>query len=64
MNMTEEQRKAHERYVTNTVIETDMIETAKEDGKLEVARNLLSLGVSMEIIFQATGLTQEEIENL
>ncbi len=64
MNMTEEQRKVYERYVTNTVIETDMIETAKEDGKLEVARNLLSLGVNTDIIFQATGLTQEEIENL
>ncbi|MDZ7898488.1 MAG: PD-(D/E)XK nuclease family transposase [Arcicella sp.] len=64
MNMTEEQRKAHERYVTNAVIETDMFETAREDGKLEVARNLASLGVAMNIIFQATGLTQEEIENL
>lgn len=64
MNMTEEQRKAHERYVTNTVIETDMIETAKEDGKLEVARNLMSLGVAMEIIMKASGSTQEEIENL
>ncbi len=64
MNMTEEQRKAHERYVTNTVIETDMIETAKEDGKLEMARNLVSLGVTMELIIQSSGLTQEEIENL
>jgi hypothetical protein len=64
MNMTEEQRKVHERYVTNTVIETDMIETAKEDGKLEMARNLVSLGVAMELIIQSSGLTQEEIENL
>lgn len=64
MNMTEEQRKAHERYVTNTVIETDMIETAKEDGKLEMARNLLALGVAMDVITKSSGLTQEEIENL
>jgi hypothetical protein len=68
MNMTEEQRKAHERYVTNTVIETDMIETAKEEGKdeakLEMAQNLKKLGVAIEIIMQATSLTQEEIENL
>jgi hypothetical protein len=68
MNMTEEQRKAHERYVTNTVIETDMFETAKEEGKdelrLEIAENLKKLGVGIEIIMQTTGLTQEEIENL
>jgi PD-(D/E)XK nuclease family transposase len=64
MNMTEEQRKAHERYVTNTVIETDMIETAKEDGKLEMARNLLAMGVNMDVITKSSGLTQEEIENL
>ena len=68
MNMTEEQRKAHERYITNTVIETDMIETAKEEGKdeakLEIAQDLRKLGVAVKIIMQATGLTQEEIENL
>jgi PD-(D/E)XK nuclease family transposase len=68
MNMTEEQRKAHERYVTNTVIETDMIDTAKEEGKdeakLEMAQNLKTLGVAIEIIMKTTGLTQEEIENL
>ena len=68
MNMTEEQRKAHERYVTNTVIETDMIDTAKEEGrdeaKLEMAENLKKLGVAMEIIMKTTDLTQEEIENL
>ncbi len=64
MNMTEEQRKAHERYVTNTVIETDMFETAREDGKLEMARNLLALGVSMDVITKSSGITQEEIENL
>lgn len=64
MNMTEEQRKAHERYVTNTVIETDMIDTAREDGKLEMARNLLALGVSMDVITKSSGITQEEIENL
>ena len=34
----------------------------KIDGKIETARNLKELGISIEIISQSTGLTQEEIE--
>ena len=41
---------------------------AKEEGRaeqnLENARNFKALGVSTEIIRQATGLTEEEIEKL
>jgi predicted transposase/invertase (TIGR01784 family) len=37
---------------------------AKEQGKLEMARQLKALGVADEIIQQSSGLTQEEIENL
>ncbi|MEA5260228.1 Rpn family recombination-promoting nuclease/putative transposase [Arcicella aquatica] len=33
-------------------------------GKLEVARNMLSLGISIETIIQATGLSEEEINHL
>ena len=41
---------------------------AKEEGRaeqnLENARNFKALGVSTEIIMKATGLTEEEIEQL
>jgi len=37
------------------------IETAFDDGKIEVARNLKKLGVDIEIISKSTGLTKEEI---
>lgn len=40
------------------------IEKGIEKGKLEVAGNMLALGIEMEKIIQATGLTEGEIKNL
>ena len=40
------------------------IEKGIEKGKLEVARNLLSLGLDMDKIIKATGLTEEDIKKL
>ena len=34
------------------------------EGKLETARNLLFMGLSIENIAKATGLTVQEVENL
>ena len=36
----------------------------KAEGKVETARNLKSLGVSMDIIIKSTGLSFEEIAKL
>lgn len=35
-----------------------------KEGKIETAKNLKNLGISIEIISQSTGLTKEEIENI
>ncbi|PRR79946.1 hypothetical protein CLLI_06790 [Clostridium liquoris] len=35
-----------------------------EKGKIEVARNLLKMGMDLLAIMQATGLTKEEIEKI
>ena len=40
------------------------MEKGIEKGKLEVARNLLSLGLDMDKIIKATGLTEEDIKKL
>ncbi|MGC4377655.1 hypothetical protein WD019_12040 [Fictibacillus sp. Mic-4] len=40
------------------------IKEGKEKGKQEVAVNLLELGVDLETIIKATGLTSTEIEKL
>ena len=41
-----------------------VIDTAYEDGKLEVARNLKALAVDIEIISKSTGLTKDQISRL
>ena len=40
------------------------IEKGMEKGKLEIARNLLGLGVEVEKIIKATGLSEEDIKKL
>jgi len=41
-----------------------IIDTALDEGKLESARSFKRLGISIETIIEATGLTKEEIEKL
>lgn len=41
-----------------------VIETAKREGKIEVARELKKNGVSIDVIEKSTGLTKEQIEKL
>ena len=38
------------------------LEKGIEKGKIEIAKNLLKMGISIEQISEATGLTKEEIE--
>ena len=40
------------------------IKEGEEKGKIETAKNLLALGVSIDIIIKATGLTKEEIDKI
>ena len=40
------------------------LEKGREEEKIEIARNLKTMGLPSESIAQATGLTIEEIENL
>jgi predicted transposase/invertase (TIGR01784 family) len=40
------------------------LDTARLEGKIEVARNLLKDGVSIDIIIRSTGLSEEEIRKL
>ena len=42
----------------------DAREEGREERSKEIARNLLKTGLSVELIAQATGLTQQEIETL
>jgi predicted transposase/invertase (TIGR01784 family) len=40
------------------------LDTAKEEGKIEVARNAITEGLSMDVIMKITGLTKEQIEKI
>jgi len=42
----------------------DAFDEGKIEGKIETAKQLKNLGVSVEIIMQATGLSEEEIKKL
>ena len=54
--------------VMNDVALLDSIRTGREEGRMEekrsIARNLKSMGLSVQQISQASGLTLEEIEQL
>ena len=75
-SMTKDELAAYYRHLDNIVILRDNINTEREDGraegllkgreeeKRESARNLKKLGVAIDIISKATGLSQDEIECL
>lgn len=52
----ERERSLHER--------ANMISSAEKRGKIEVAKNLLNMNISLEDIVSATGLTIEEINGI
>ena len=75
-SMTKDELAAYYRHLDNIVILRDNINTEREEGraegllkgreeeKRESARNLKKLGVAIDIISKATGLSQDEIECL
>lgn len=79
-SMSQEDRNAYNAFWENKRYESSMLDGAlsegitqgKQEGKqegrreaiLEVAKNMLSLGMTLEQITSATGLTQEELKQL
>jgi predicted transposase/invertase (TIGR01784 family) len=75
MQLSEEERKQYDEYIerlrklasqnkTDQEDVKDAIKDAELKVKIETARNYKKMGVSNEIIKQASGLSDEEIENL
>lgn len=66
--MTEEQLYAYERFMLSIVDERVIREGFYKEGmqkeKIEIARNLKSMNLTLEDISKATGLTTEEISRL
>ena len=95
-NMKPEERHAYDEHLSAIMIQNDVLDTAKLEGRLEgklegrlegikegikegeakglkkgkiegkteIAHNLKKMGLSIEMIIQATGLSAEEIESL
>lgn len=66
MRMTPEERRRYERYITNLVIEKDVIETARDDGLVRGLQQGLEQGRLAErretaLRLQAAGWTVEQI---
>ena len=72
LKMDKAERKAYDRHIDNIMVQNDVLDTAKMEGRAEgraeerksVARNLKAMGLDLQAIEQATGLSQKEIESL
>lgn len=79
-SMTDQERHAYDEHLNAVMIQNDVLNTAKMEGRMESrmegrmegrmeerlanARNFKKMGVSPDIIAQATGLSLEEINGL
>lgn len=75
-SMTDKERRAYDEHLNAIMIQNDVLNAAKLEGRMEGqmegrmeerlsnARNLKKMGVSPEIIAQATGLSMEEVAKL
>ncbi|MCI7598178.1 MAG: Rpn family recombination-promoting nuclease/putative transposase [Prevotella sp.] len=72
MKMDKAERKAYDRHIDNIMVQNDVLDTAKmegreegrEEGKRTVAKNLKAMGLDNDSIAKATGLSHEEIDKL
>ncbi|TAE01554.1 MAG: Rpn family recombination-promoting nuclease/putative transposase [Bacteroidetes bacterium] len=63
-NLTDEDKKMYNRFQENRRIENSVSYTAKQEGKIEIAKNLINLASENDFIVKATGLTLEQIQEL
>lgn len=77
-NMSKAERQAYDEHLSAIMIQNDVLDGAKLEGRLEgrmegraeglaegrmeVARNMKKLGIPVEIIMQSTGLSEKDIE--
>ena len=80
MTMSDSDRRAYDAHMDDIMVQNDVLDTAKMEGRaegraegleegvqkkaLEVAKNLKSMGLSIQDIQRVTGLSKDEIESL
>jgi predicted transposase/invertase (TIGR01784 family) len=63
-SLSDEEKKMYERFQENRRIENSISYTAKQEGKIEIAKKAITKGFDNETIAELTGLTVEQIEQL
>ena len=69
MTMSDTDRRAYDAHMDDIMVQNDVLDTAKMEGRAEgeqtkamdIARRLKSMGMSLEVISSATGLSEQEI---
>ena len=76
ISMNEKERHAYEAHMDDIMVQNDVLDTAKMEGREEgraegreeekndIARTMKAMGMSAEMISKATGLSEEDIEKL
>ncbi|MFY7788766.1 MAG: PD-(D/E)XK nuclease family transposase [Thermoflexibacteraceae bacterium] len=63
-NLSDEDKKMYNRFQENRRIENSVSYTAKQEGKIEIAKKLIKRNLTNEEIAEDTSLTVEQIEQL
>ena len=68
MTMTDAERKAYDAHMDDIMVQNDVLDIAKMEGraeeKMEMAKKMKLMGMPIEAISQISGLTAEQIEQL
>lgn len=67
-SLDKRERAAYLRNIEDLRVQRGVVATARIEGRaesrLEIARNMKSIGIAVDVIVQATGLSPEEVEQL
>ena len=68
LTMSDKERRAYDAHMDDIMVQNDVLDTAKREGRAEVimltAKNLKSMGLSISDIMKATGLSEDDIMKL
>ena len=68
MTMTDAERKAYDAHMDDIMVQNDVLDTAKMEGRveerMEMAKRMKLMGMNIGTICQISGLTTEQIEQL
>ena len=68
LKMNNEERQAYDRHLDNIMVQNDVLDTAKmegrAEGRAEVARNMLAAGMDDAVVMQLTGFSFSELQDL